>query len=409
MIIQMNKKKLWQWGLYDFANSIVFINFLLYFSQWMVIDGGLSDLWYNVIFAITSIMLLLSAPTLASFTDKFGGRKYLLRYSTFGTFLGYGLATVFAYLSLNIFLIAAMFLIGQYFYQLSFVFYNSLIDEVSDEQHRSRVSGIGQFFNSLGQIFGLLIALLLSASRLQPLIPSIILFAILSLPMIVSFVDSRPKTMKMSWKVMREGEKEYYQTMAKFFSVSVAVPMLVAFFFFNDALVTLSNNYPIYMERVFGVSDDVKNYLLLTIIFMSGVGGLISGWVADKIGENKTLKIILAAWIILIPLLVISKSIAMLTFVTAAVGFFMGPVWVVSRSYLSKILKKEEYVYGFSFYTLSERFATLVGPLTWGGILAVFGTESLYYRIAGFSLVIFVVIGLFILIYWKRNEIKAQI
>lgn len=227
--------------------------------------------------------------------------------------------------------------------------------------------------------------------------------------MIVSFVDSRPKTMKMSWKVMREGEKEYYQTMAKFFSVSVAVPMLVAFFFFNDALVTLSNNYPIYMERVFGVSDDVKNYLLLTIIFMSGVGGLISGWVADKIGENKTLKIILAAWIILIPLLVISKSIAMLTFVTAAVGFFMGPVWVVSRSYLSKILKKEEYVYGFSFYTLSERFATLVGPLTWGGILAVFGTESLYYRIAGFSLVIFVVIGLFILIYWKRNEIKAQI
>src|SRR3989344_2723647 len=68
----MNKKKLFYWSLYDFANSIIFINFLLYFSQWMVIEGGLSDFWYNAIFAITSVALFFSAPALASFTDKHG-------------------------------------------------------------------------------------------------------------------------------------------------------------------------------------------------------------------------------------------------------------------------------------------------------------------------------------------------
>jgi len=89
----------------------------------MVVDGGLSDFWYNAIFAISSILLFLSAPTLASFTDKYGGRKYLLNFATIGTFLGYGLATVFAYLGTQyIFIIAICFLLGQYFYQLSFVF-----------------------------------------------------------------------------------------------------------------------------------------------------------------------------------------------------------------------------------------------------------------------------------------------
>ena len=29
----MNKKKLFLWALYDFANSIIFVNFLFYFSQ----------------------------------------------------------------------------------------------------------------------------------------------------------------------------------------------------------------------------------------------------------------------------------------------------------------------------------------------------------------------------------------
>ncbi len=400
----MNKKKLFQWSLYDFANSIIFINFLLYFSTWMMVEGGLSDFWYNAIFAITSIMLFLSAPTLASFTDKYGGRKYLLNFATIGTFLGYGFATFFAYLGTQyIFIIAICFLLGQYFYQLSFVFYNTLIEDVSDIEHRARASGIGQFSNSLGQVVGLLIALPLSSTRLQPLFPSLILFILLSLPMMTCFVDSKPKNNRLSVKVLREGEREYFKRMIIFFSVSVAVPMLVSFFFFNDALVTISNNYPIYMERVFGVSDNIKNYLLLAILLMSAIGGVVSGWVADKIGALKTLKFILIGWIILIPLIATSKGLFSLSIFSSLVGLLIGSVWTVTRAYLSEILKKEELGYGFSFYTLAERFATLFGPLTWGGVIAVLGIHQASYRIAMLSMTIFVFIGLVILLRWKRN------
>ncbi len=198
----MNKKKLFYWCLYDFANSIVFINFLLYFSQWMVVDSGLSDFRYNAIFAITCIILFFSAPTLAAFTDRHGGRKYLLNFATLGTFLGYSLAAVFAYLGTQyIFIIALLFLIGQYFYQLCIIFYNTLIEDVSDIQHRARASGLGQFSNSLGQVIGLIIAIPLSATRLQPLFPSLLFFILLALPMMVAFKDSRPKERRIDIKI----------------------------------------------------------------------------------------------------------------------------------------------------------------------------------------------------------------
>ncbi len=400
----MNKRNLFKWSLYDFANSFIFINFLLYFSQWMIVDGGLSDFWYNAIFAITSILLFLSAPTLASFTDKYGGRKYLLNFATVGTFLGYGLATAFAYLGTQyIYIIAICFLLGQYFYQLSFVFYNTLIEDVADIEHRARASGIGQFSNSLGQIAGLLIALPLSATRLQPLFPSLILFILLSLPMMIYFVDSKPKENRLNISILKEGEKEYLRKMKIFFSFSIAIPMLVAFFFFNDALITLTNNYPIYMERVFGISDNVKNYLLLAVLLMSATGGIVFGWIADKVGKLKTLKFILVGWIILIPLIATSRSLVSLTIFSCLVGLLLGSVWTVTRAYLSEILKKEELGYGFSFYTLAERFATLLGPLTWGGIIAVLGTEHTSYRIAMLFMTVFVIIGLFILLKWKRG------
>lgn len=400
----MNKKGLLLWSLYDFANSIIFINFVLYFSQWLVIDGGLSDFWYNAIFSVTSVMLLFSAPALASFTDKYGGRKYLLNVATVGTFLSYGLAVAFAYLGTQyIFIVTILFLLGQYFYQLSFVFYNTLIEDVADVKHRARASGIGQFANSIGQVAGLIIAIPLSTNRLQPLFPSLILFILLALPMMVYFVDSRAKMKKITVGLVKGEEKEYFNKMVAFFSLSVAAPVIVSYFFFNDALVTITNNYSIYMERVFAVPDITKNLLLMAILMMSAIGGLISGWIADRIGALKTLKYILIGWIILIPLLAAARNLFALSIFSVITGLLIGSVMAVTRAYLSEILKKEDLGYGFSFYTLFERFATLLGPLTYGGILVILGNQSISYRISIAAMTVFVIIGLFILLKWRRE------
>src|SRR5882724_2112375 len=91
-----NKKNVFIWSLYDFANSFVFITFLLYFSKWIVVNKGLSDWWYNSIYIFGSIALVFFAPWLGNKADVHrNGRTYLFL-STCGCFLFYALSIVSA-------------------------------------------------------------------------------------------------------------------------------------------------------------------------------------------------------------------------------------------------------------------------------------------------------------------------
>lgn len=398
----MDKKQLFIWSLYDFANSIIYINFILYFAQWIVVDAGLSDFSYNAIFAITTVILLFTAPILAARTDLHGGGKFWLNISTIATFFFYGLVAILASLNSNIWLIALFFLIGQYFYQLSFVFYNPMLDEIADDAHKSRVSGIGNFSSSLGFVVGILITLPFADSRIVPLLISVPIFFILALPMMIFFKETKKHVNEINAPLVQNETKNSIRKMIAFFAVSAATPMLVAFFFFNDALLTVSNNYSIYLERVFHSPDTAKSILLLAILVMSAIGSVIAGWLGDKIGALKTLKYIMLGWVIALPALALAPNFLIAAILSPIMGLLIGSAWTVTRAYLTAVLPKKDMRYGFSFYTIAERFSTLVGPLTWGGIIWIMDTRVLAYRIAVGSMTVFVIIGLILLHYWKR-------
>lgn len=398
----MNKKKLFLWALYDFANSIIYINFVLYFAVWIVVDAGLSDFWYNAIFAITTLILLATAPLLAARTDKHGGRKKYINIATIGTVVGYGLAAIFATQNAPVLLIALLFLIGQYFYQLSFVFFNPMLNEIADESYRSRASGISQFASSIGFVVGIAITMPFAETRTATLLPSVIAFFVLALPFMIFYKESKTVE-EISLEETVEETKVLTKKMIGFFVASAATPMLVAFFFFNDALLTVSNNYSIFLERVFQTPDSTKSLLLAAILGMSAIGAAIGGWVGDKIGALKTMKIILVLWVVLLPLIAIAPNFTIVAILTPITGLLIGSIWTVTRSYLSLVLPKKDIGYGFSFYTIAERFATLVGLLTWGGIIWIWGSHSSTYRIAMASMTVYMIIGLIILFQWRRS------
>lgn len=399
----MDKKRLFLWSLYDFANSIVFINFLLYFSQWLVIDGGLSDFAYNATFAISTILLLVSAPVLAAYTDKHGGRKYFLNISTIATAASYAIAAILARAGVNIYVIALFFLLGQYFYQLCFVFYNPMIEEIADIAHRTRVSGFGQFSNALGQVIGIVIMLPLAGSRLAPLLPSVAIYVLLALPMMIFYRENRDKNPEVTILTAVKESSVFWQKLIPFFATSISAPLLISFFFYNDALVTVTNNYTIYLQRVIGVPDSTKSLLLMAIVVMNAIGAISFGWIGDKIGSLKTIKIILVFWVIVLPVIAYTNSLTVLSAMTICLGLLIGGMWATSRAYLSTLLSTDEMGYGFSYYTLLERCASLVGPLTWGVIISLLGTGSSSYRIAMVAMTVFVVIGLLIISFWQRN------
>lgn len=67
----------------------------------------------------------------------------------------------------------------------------------------------------------------------------------------------------------------------------------------------------------------------------------------------------------------------------------------MSRAFLSTLVPKEMNTYSFSLYTISERFASFAGPLTWGLILLLPKHNALNYRLAIISMTVFVIIGYF--------------
>jgi len=394
----MQKKNLFLWSLYDFANSIVYIAFLLYFAQWLVVDAGLSDFWYNALFAISTLLLLCSAPLLASRIDCRGGGKMFLNLATFGTAISYTAAVLCAYAGVEYMWVAAIcFLVGQYFYQLSFVFYTPMLVQLAPEGSRARASGIGQFANALGQITGVLLALPFTYSHLAPLLPAIGIFFILALPMMLFYREQHPV------QTTTKPQEKYFKKLFAFLGSSAAASFLLAYFFFNDAVITLSNNYAIVLERMFAAPDATKSLLLLSILISSAIGGVAAGWIAERVGVFKTMVGLIVSWIIMLPLLAVAPSFAIFATLTVIVGLLIGSSYSIARVYLTELLRPEEMTYGFSLFTVFERFASFVGPLAWGTTIVVVGGGSDGYRAAILAMALLMTIGLFVLLKFKKG------
>jgi len=286
-----------------------------------------------------------------------------------------------------------------------FSYYHPILEDIAVPEKQGLASGWGQFGNWTGQIVGLLIALPIatgavilfanSSSRAQTLIPASILFFIFSLPILILFKE---KSKKENISISIRGEyKNIVKSSIDMFKFDGVGRFFLAYFFFNDAIITASNNFPIYLEKVFGVNDQTKSFLLIGIIITSAIGAPLSGWIADKVGLKKTLLGVLAGWVIIFPMLAIANSFILFIVITLIMGFWFGSIWTITRALLLQLTPANVLNKSFTYYTLIERFATLIGPISWGLIVTWLPkTNNINYRTAIFSMAVFVLIGLLI-------------
>ncbi len=394
------KRNIFLWTLYDFANSIVSIVFFLYFAQWLVIDKGVSDLYFNLTFTVSALLLLFTVPLTGSLLDSSWRRIAGLRYTTIFTVLLYGLCAFFAVSNREI-LALIFFTLGLYSYLLSFTFYTPLLNDIAKQGKRGLVSGFGIAANYLGQFAGLLIALPFSSGslsffgaepRAETLLPSVIIFFILSLPMLILFEEPRKIFKKISFKSTLTNMFKETKILLSLSSVGL---FLLAYFLFNDAILTASNNFPIFLEQVWHVSDAIKTYILLGILITSGIGGILSGYLADRFGHKRTLMVILCGWVVILPLLGFLTNFTLMVTVAVIMGFWFGANWTVSRSVMAYLAPKGKHNLVFAYFGLAERASSFIGPIVWGLIVSnLVYLGSLRYRIAVLAVTGFIVLGL---------------
>lgn len=395
------------WASYDFANSLVSIVFFLYFAQWLVIDQHIPDLWFNLAFTASALLLLFTAPFTGTLLDKHLRRITGLRFSTLSMTLLFGICALCA---LNNLPLPALvfFTLGFYSYLLSFTFYTPLLQDIASEKRRGFVSGIGIAANYLGQMTGLIIVLPFSkgvwslfqaAPRAETLLPAVLLFLLFSLPMLLFFQEPvKPKQKASFGTHFRDmiADTRYLSSIPSVFF------FLLAYFLFNDAILTASNNFPIFLEQVWGVSDTVKTFILLGILITSAFGGLISGSLADRFGHKRTLRFILIGWLFILPLVGFLTNFTLFVIATTLMGFWFGSNWAVSRSVMSYLAPKGKSNLVFAYFGLAERASSLLGPIVWGVLVgSLISIGSMRYRIAILVITCFILFGL-----WALTKVR---
>lgn len=397
------RKNIFLWISYDFANSIVSIVFFLYFAQWIVADRGVSDFYFNLTFTVSALLLLFTVPLTGLLLDKFIRRIAGLRVASVLTAVFYGLCALSA-LSNNETSALIFFTLGLYSYLLSFTFYTPLINDIVSEKRRGLISGLGISANHVGQLVGLAIALPFSsgavslfhgAPRAETLLPAVAMFLLFSAPMLLFFKEPKHAPGKMHFT---NELKNLFTETGRLLAFPSFAFFLASYFLFNDAILTAANNFPIFLEQVWRVSDTTKTYILFSILITSAIGGTLSGFLADRFGHKRTLMFVVAGWIFILPILAFITNFIVFLVLITIMGFWFGANWAVSRSLMSYVAPKGKHNLAFAYYGLAERASSFVGPVVWGLVvsnLVFIGSDR--YRIAVLAITGFVVLGFFML------------
>src|SRR6185436_13363850 len=128
--------------------------------------------------------------------------------------------------------------------------------KLAPPEKRGTISGIGQAANWLGQIAGILITfpfaeggmhLIGQPGRAQTFLPGTISFILLSLPMLY-FFKQQPNTNKEVTTSFSVELKNYWTSFKKLWILPGMGVFLLGYFFFNDAVTTAQNNFPIVLQ-----------------------------------------------------------------------------------------------------------------------------------------------------------------
>lgn len=409
------KRNIFLWGLYDLGNTPFIVALSgLYFAQWVVLDNHFADLWYGGTFALATIFLLFTSLFWGAWSDKLGQRMpFITRLTLLMIFLG-GVLALIAPSSLpavpKVITALILFLIIQYIYQLSLIFFNALLIKLSTPQARGKISGIGEAFSEFGWIVGPVlllpfatgqITLLGEPGRAQVFLPGVLLLIILTLPMLLWFREPKTAGARITTTVSQTTLEGVKYLVRKDKNTAL---FLLAFMFISDAILTAELYFAIFLDQIYRISDTEKVTFLVLMQIFAVLGALATGRIADNYGNKRILFLVCLNLILTLSIISFSSSPSILYLLAALLGIGWGGFYTLTRALLVKLSPPSKLGEYFGFFATFQRFASIIGPLMWGGVtlfLKDYGVVK--YRFAGLSLILMMVVGTFLLTQVKEK------
>jgi len=380
-----NKKVIWGWVLYDWANSAFAttvmagffpIFFKKYWSYGADVNMSTAQLGFGN--AVASLLVAVLAPILGAIADRSGARKKFLIF--------------FAYL--GVMMTAALFMVqkGQWmlavfiygFGVIGFsganIFYDALLPHVADLDTIDRVSGLGYAMGYLGG------GLLFLINVLMTLMPKTFGLADTGEAVRYAFVSVALwwggfSMFTIFWlpqeqtaggpgrfaRAVREGFRQLRGTVRKIRHLKTLFLFLIAYWCYIDGVDTVIRMAVDYgMSLGFDSNDLIKALLLVQFIGFPAALGF--GSLGQRWGVRKSIFLAIGVYM-LVTVLAITMTEKLEFYILAGmIGLVQGGIQALSRSYYSRLIPKNQAAEFFGFYNMLGRFAAIIGPALMGGV-----------------------------------------
>jgi UMF1 family MFS transporter len=201
---------------------------------------------------------------------------------------------------------------------------------------------------------------------------------------------------------IRVGFRQLWKTIKEMKNFPETLKFLLAYFLYNDGIQTViavSSTFAVAPLVRGGVEmgQDMLIVVILMIQFMAFFGALLWGKLANWFGAKRSIIVSLIIWsgVVIYAYLGLKGSGRVVEFfiLGAFIAMVMGGSQAISRSLYAQIIPAGKQAEYYSFYEVSERGTSWIGPLLFGLVNQVFGSL----RPAILSLIFFFILGLIIL------------
>lgn len=374
------KRAVWSWITYDLANTIFSMGVVsLYFSLWVRDQVGAerADSVYGIITAASMGIIFVLSPLLGSMTDRAARRMPFLIVSTL---ICVALTAMIARSGYWVTMLA--FVLANAAYQAGLQFYDALLPEVTTEENRGRISGIGVGVGYLGSYFAVGIGFLPQSADKPFLFTAIaVAFLVLSIPCFV-FVKERgnpnPRPV-FSLAMIAESTRETIRTLRSGREYPGLIRFLVGRVFYTDAINTVISIMTLYTVNVAVASglstlegEGKARLIMLSAISFAVLGGFMWGYLVDRVGPKRTLDCVLWLWVATFTLAaavgLLGLNWKMLFLVASMAGVALGGIWSADRPYMLRLTPPHRIGEFYGLYGMVGRFSAITGPVIWAAV-----------------------------------------
>jgi MFS transporter, UMF1 family len=384
-----DKKAVWGWAIYDWANSafataVMAGFFPIFFKEYWSYgaDVNMSTARLGLGNSIAGIIVALMAPVLGAIADKGSVKKKFLIF--------------FAYL--GVLMTAALFLVQKgdwgwaiFVYVMGIIgfsganiFYDSLLPSVADEDKIDYISGLGYAMGYLGggllflvTVFMTLLPEKFGLSDAETAVRYAFILVALWWGLFTIFTilwvqeEQTATTPPRGVSFIADGFRQLIGTFKKIRHLRTVLLFLVAYWFYIDGVDTIIRMAVDYGMSIGFSSNDLIVALLITQ-FVGFPSALVFGKLGQRWSARKSIFIAIGIYIFITiwgTMMTTQQDFYILAII---VGLVQGGIQALSRSYYSRLIPKNQAAEYYGFYNMVGKFATILGPVLMGivGLIA---------------------------------------